>query len=356
MAIHIVTEPEYAAGTWYDKILQGVQEQAKQKRIDCLIQNGDFYSENIDLILLAGNDPAWIQETLKKLSDRHNAHIILVSKIPYQVSVSNISADFIQSMRDILSYLENDCQRHEIAFYGANPHSTTDLLKREGFPWRERIYFNDCDLRSCFQNFYQDIHQYDAVICANDYAAVSLLQNLKKHDPQQLGRLFIVSFANTHISSEYTPSITSVVLNYYEYGRTAVNIYLMLLKNPQISAANISINSRIIPRATTREIPFTHTPVCPEISDRRNNGFFDDPEIRELGLLEHLLSIQDDTDAQIIRSLLEGCSYEQIAQMLFMSVNGIKYRINRLLKISGIKNRKHLVEIYNRYFEKTESS
>ena len=62
-------------------------------------------------------------------------------------------------------------------------------------------------------------------VTANDYAAVSLINHLKKENPSFLNDLFIVGFANTHLGKINEPSITSVALNYEEYGRTAVAGY-----------------------------------------------------------------------------------------------------------------------------------
>lgn len=351
MAIHIVIEPEYAASTWCSNISKGILDQAKQKRIDCLFQKDYFISHNTDLIVLIGNSPAWIQETLKTFKAVHSAHMVLISNRPYPMSVNNICTNLYESMLDVLSYLRNDCSKKEIAFYGVNPSSATDILKQRGFTNTESIYYSNSDLRSCFQHFYTDIHKYDAVICANDYAAISLLQNLKRCNPKLINNLFIVSFANTYIAQEYKPSITSVALDYYEYGQTTVNLYRMLLKNPQISTANVNIKSVIIPRETTKKIPYSHKPPYEEIPDTKSNEFFEDKEICDLIALENLFSIQDDTDKKLIKYLSAGYSYEQITQELFMSVNGIKYRLNRLFNACGIKSRKELIRIYNKYFK-----
>ena len=350
MAIHIVTEPAYAASTWCTGISNGILQEAKNKKTECFFQKDRFASQPADLIALIGNSPRWILDTLNQMQAEHDAHVILISNTPYTLSVNSIGTDLFRSMLDVLSYLTEDCGRKAIAFYGVNASSTTDLMKLRGFGDSRHVYYNNSDLRSCFDDFYRNINHYDAVVCANDYAAISLLQNLKETAPSQIDRLFVVSFSNLHIAQTFTPSITSVALDYCEYGRTTVNLYRMLLKNPQISTGILNIKSKIIPRDTTRKIPFTNSTYPTDLSDIKESDFFEDEEIKGLFLLETLFTMMNETDEKILRLLSAGASYEQIAQDLFMSVNGIKYRLNKLLESSGIRNRKELLSLYRHYF------
>ena len=349
MAIHIVAEPAYEASTWCAGIIGGILNEARHKKTDCFFQKEDFISGPEDLIALIGNSPRWIHDTLSRMQCAHSAPFVLISNTPYSLSINSIGTDLFRSMLDVLSYLKNDCGRQNIAFFGANASSTTDLQKLRGFSSPEHVYYNRNGLRACFDSFYEKIDRYDAVVCANDYAAISLLQNLKQTAPSQAQRLFVVSFSNLHISQRYSPSITSVALDYCEYGRSAVNLHRLLLKHPEISAATFHIKSKIIPRDTTENIPFTESVYKNEFYDIEDTDFFEDEEIKDLFLLENLFSILNETDEKILRLLVQGASYERIAQELFMSVNGIKYRLNKLLESSGIKDRRELLKIYRQY-------
>ena len=78
--------------------------------------------------------------------------------------------------------------------------------------------------------------------------------------------------------------------------------------------------------------------------------FYKDKEIFDLLTLEKLFLTMNNIDINIIRLLTNGFSYEQISQELFISVNGIKYRLNKLLNTCNIKDRKELLNIYKKYF------
>lgn len=348
MAIHIVIEPEYTASTWCDKIAQGIITEAKHRKVSCYFQAAECVTSSDDLIALIGNSPAWIQETVNRMRRTQPAHLALVSNTPYTLSINSICTDLLQSMLDVQSYLENDCKKEKIALYGINTSSTTDLLKLRGFSQTEHIYYNNSDLRTCFEQFYKNIDLYDAVICTNDYAAVSLLQNLKHLAPSQIQKLFLVSFSNLHIAKRYMPSITSVTLDYYEYGRKTVDLYRMLLKNPELSTGTLNIKSKIVPRETTVNIPFTGSVYKNEITNIECGDFYEDQEIRDFIILENLFTMTTETDEKILDMLSYGFSYEHIAQELYMSVNGIKYRLNKLLENCQLENRRELLRIYKK--------
>ena len=61
LAVHILTEPEYASSTWCNKIIQGLTTEAKNKKIDYYFQTKDFVSTSEDMIALIGNSSVWIQ-------------------------------------------------------------------------------------------------------------------------------------------------------------------------------------------------------------------------------------------------------------------------------------------------------
>ena len=351
MAIHILTEPEYRKSTWCSLILQGIFFEAHQKKIEFFEQTKAFSANASDLVILIGNSPLWIERTINQMYSEEKRHLILISNTPYHLPVSSIGTDLYQSMHDVISYLQHDCKRKSIAFYGVNENSSTDLLKLQGFHNLDAVYYNHGNLNECFQIFFNDLEHYDSVICANDYAALSLLQHLKRIDSNLANQIFMVSFSNLNIAKKYSPSITSVTLNYYEYGRTAVNLYKMLLKNPQILTGCFNISSQIIPRDTTRNIPYRTGYRTLDISDIMEYEFYEDSEVKEMLTLETLLTMTNKTDERILRMLCQGFSYDQISEKLFMSVNGIKYRLNKLMDVCGVQERSELLKLYLSFFQ-----
>ena len=72
-----------------------------------------------------------------------------------------------------------------IALYGVNPQSVSDESRMDSYlaalggeDGRRHVFFNSGSLENCFEQFMARAQQYDAVICANDFAAISLVRRL----------------------------------------------------------------------------------------------------------------------------------------------------------------------------------
>ena len=169
--IHIVMEDDVTVGTWRYRIVEGIVKAAKQKRAPYAVETGNFASDPTDLIAIVGVSPSWICQTVSRAQRDHSAHIVQINARASQTSVSSICTDLFLSMKNVIGYLTDDCGKRRIAFYGANPASSADLQKLRGFGESDRVYYNHGDLRQCYETFARRVDEYDAVVCANDYAA-----------------------------------------------------------------------------------------------------------------------------------------------------------------------------------------
>ena len=341
--IHIILEEKYRETTWCERIISGIEQQARTKKLKFDFEINNFRMYDAGAIIVVGTTPDWIYETVSSLKEKHKLHIILVSNRPYTLSVSNVCTDLYSAVKDILNYLR-ECGRKRIALYGVNPSSTADNIKLSAFEQKENVYYNFGDLRECRNKFLVDIDKYDSVICTNDYAAVSLINYLKKEKPRALKELFVVGFANTHLGKINEPSITSVALNYEEYGRTAVDIYRMLEKNSNLQSVNVNVKSEIIVRDTTNSIPVNGNGTKLADSVSKDFKFYDDTEVQRMVKMEKLFENCNESDVAVLNMLANGESYEKTSEKYFMTVNGIKYRLDRLCRICGFENRKELID------------
>ena len=342
--IHIILEEKYRETTWCERIISGIEQQARTKKLKFDFEINNFRMYDAGAIIVVGTTPDWIYETVSSLKEKHKLHIILVSNRPYTLSVSNVCTDLYSAVKDILNYLR-ECGRKRIALYGVNPSSTADNIKLSAFEQKEKVYYNFGDLRECRNEFLRNMDKYDSVICTNDYAAVSLINHLKKEIPSFLNDLFIVGFANTHLGRINEPSVTSVALNYEEYGRTAVDIYRMLKKNPNLQSVNVNVKSSIVVRDTTHNIPLNGNSSEPSDSQDKDFRFYDDTEVQQMVKIEKLFENCGENDVAVLGMLANGDSYEKVAEKCFMTVNGIKYRLDRLCRICGFETRRELIGV-----------
>ncbi len=354
MSIFIACEPEYIESTWCSEIIRGITEAAKKKRIDVVFANDNedkITPQSGDMLAVCATNPYWISNYILGKRNKTGAHIVLVGNTPLGLEVSNVCIDISHAMNSVLSYLRNDCLKKRTALYGVNPTSVNDLAKLSSFSSEGKAYLNRGNLVACYNEFLNDAENYDSVICTNDYAAISLIKQLKADAPSLVDKLYIVSFADTTLAAQCTPSVTSVSMDFYECGKTAVDVFGHLKKNTTVSCINVSMKSRIIPRDTTGGVPFSGCSV--DISPQSGNDitdFYDDSEVIPLLTLERLFNACDSTDLAILSLIVKDKAYEDIAETLFMSVNGIKYRLKRLAGICGASGKKDITSLLKSYF------
>ena len=201
--------------------------------------------------------------------------------------------------------------------YGVNPRSVGDASRKSSFLLAAHapdsdIFLNDGSLENCFQSFFEKSRSYDAVICANDFAAISLVRKLSERAPEELARLSIIGCAETRLTKFYEQHIVSIRVNFDEYGKAAVTLLDMLRKNPFLSNIVMSIRWDI---SALHELPKpapaqSAAAACfPQAAD----AFYTDQELTEMLCMEQLLSECDELDNKILRLALAGQAYEDIA-------------------------------------------
>lgn len=347
MILHIFTEPGYDRSTWCDEIRAGVLACAKQKRIHTVYHgedpSGGFAVHGGDVLLLIGTSSTWIEPAVAALRTGGDAPVMLLSGRPYALPVTNICQDIESAMRHITAYLRS-YGKTRTALYGVNPTSISDIKKRACFGRMGDVYENFDDLKSCRKAFCAHIDRYDSVICTNDYAAISLVSALKKSHPQKLAELFLVSFSDTLLAGRCSPAITSMAVDYAAFGRVAVDLAPLLLKNKSVSFAQVNLKMRLIVRETTQNRPFlTDGPLA--AAPPCGTGFYTDREIAPLVAVEKLLHLCDATDLAILSLLLAGETYESVAGKTFLTVGGVKYRLKRMAQAVGASGAKELVAL-----------
>ena len=346
MTIHIITEPEYSQSTWYTSIEKSIAEHAMHKRIKIKHETGSFSAKPDDAVVIIGSGSDWIYNSVNKSKCTQPAPVILISNKPYDLAVNNICTDLYSAMQDVILYLEK-CGKTKTALFGINPSSQTDKVRLNSFKNEKDVYHSYGDLMSCCQTFLENIDKYDSVICANDFAAISLLNYLKKYDPAAIDRLYIVSFGDFRIAELYSPAITSVSNNYNDYGTALIELLPFLIKNKNIGYISLNIKSKIVVRETTGNTTFIPSESFPEKEAKASTDFYNDYEIKMLLKTEKFLNYSDEKDISIIKSLLDGNSYEKTAELHYFSVNGIKYRLKRICDTCGFESVKELLTLIN---------
>ena len=352
--IPILVEPAYSNSVWCVSLLEGLTGEFKQKRIPFRrIDSLDEVPPAERYLYLIGSDAEWVRAALTACN-RIGIYPILLCNQSYHTFDADYSAvcsDVMNSTRRLVELLrQRGCSR--IALYGVNPKSVSDesrkasyLAALDGAEGEGDVFYNSGSLENCFERFYPRLAEYDAVICANDFAAISLVRRLAQRDPQQLERLSVAGCADTRLTQLYGDQILSVRVNFAEYGRAAVMLMESLRKNPYLSHVVMMIRWDV---GAEQDTPAPAQRPLPELPAEQD-VFYDDRELTEMMLLEKLLSEAEELDRRIVRLLLEGAAYERISEECFLTESAIKYRVKKMVRTCRVKGRAELVALLRRY-------
>ncbi len=358
MRIDILTEPSFADSSWCKAINSGLIKTLTRKKLSYQtvfdVPDGDLSQADHFLILIASNE-AWITEAICKCREQ-KIHPVLLSAAPrHPMSgiYSTVTSDIRQSMYYLLHYLKKQGRTHP-ALYGINPSSLPNLTRKDHFlSFTDKkddtnVYYNNGSLKECFETFLPHINNYDCVICANDYAAISLLKHLKEIGIDT-SSLLPVSYGGTLLANRYADRLQTISMCYEEYGKAAITICETLSKNHALLYMNLSVKWKIgIGEGWVTDFP--DETFLPESETSVDEAFYRDSEIADMLRVEDMLNACDETDRMILSLLLLGKPYEQIAVDCFLALNTVKYRLKKLMEACGVESKKQLLELLNKYY------
>lgn len=360
----VLIEEGYKITVWCREILDGLRTEARKKRI-----NLTFSSDTEDIqkqsdekaVILVGSETDWLRRAVER-TQKTGKHPIVLSNQSDSVfggGVSCVTEDIEGSMKEIFDYFAQKGKRH-IALYAANPASASDEYKRKVFlslgGQSEDVFANEGSLTLCFERFLQrhKVKRYDGIICANDFAAISLLRHMQDSQEPSDG-IDLISYSNTLISRCHTPSISSVKANYNDFGQMAFMISDCLSKSEAINGIRIFGKWEIVHRETSSPLPFGTCLEIESVSAIAESGkFYEDSELLEMVRLENLLSACDETDLRILSMILENTKLSEIEEYSYLTETAVKYRIRKMKEICKTDSREQLRSLILKYVPQSD--
>ena len=353
----ILAEPSYSKSIWGNNLIRGLTKELRYKRIPYrIIYSMKDANKHERYIFLISSSSRWINTALSQCRERHLYPILLCSQayLMPNAAYSMVCSDIRGMMRQLVAALHNAGRNH-VALYGVNPYSISDEARKRCFleatcELREGdIFYNNDSNANCFQHFLKCASDYDAVICTNDFAAVSLVRHLKESSPDILENIVIIGCAEGKLARHYNQYIYSVTLNYSEFGRAAVDL-LRMLNNLSVSGTVVWMkwNCDDLEKLKTNERKFH--PVTPMSTETdQNDIFYMDNELCEMMLIERLLDNAEQIDFVILREMRLGESYEKIAEKCYVTEGTVKYRIRKMEDICQVDDRRSFTALLDKY-------
>ncbi len=352
--IYILTDPGYNDSIWCRNFLSSLTEQLRRNRMT-FGEVFDAVPTDAEAVFIIASDYGWTQSTVKKLNANGLSPILISNNTEHLsgCAYSSVSSDIYGSIRRLLSQIGE----RPTAIYGVNTHSLSDIGKvdalfsySEGRAEKPMLFYFDVSLEDCFSSFLERGGSIEAVICTNDFSAVSLVRKLMIKDPARLKELAVYSLTGGTLSRYYRPYIRSLNIDYTPFGKAALHLYKMLQKHRYISGASMKVSWDV---STEVSIP---RPIEIDRLPQVGNNFNSDSEICEMMALEKLLDSIDEVDRSILNGLLSGKSSAELTEDCYLTENAVKYRLKKLLATAGAADRATLVTLIKKYIDRIEKA
>lgn len=361
--INIVVNPAYSKTNWFSDFKSGVFDRAYSAKINIVMYENNLseicslcHNTN-DYIILVSSSSAWETEIINFLS-AENIHCIIIRPSIYDstLSCSSVSPDYFNAAFKIMKYFIETGSRR-IAFFAYNSDSSQDVQKYKAYKYalslsglpfsKDDVYINYGNAAACAEELLKQNKTYDALICANDAAAIILINKLK--GKEFLKSVDIASFGNTKLLKMLFPNIISASLNFKKAGECAADLYLYLCCNKSVVSCEYTVSSDI-------NIPSPKEKIYSLITNRNTtkteNGvsFYNDTSVIEVFKTENALAMCDELDMQIINLIRKNYSYEKTAEHTNTAVSTVKYRLKKIYSNFGVTSKNELCNLFNKYF------
>jgi len=355
--ILIFVEDAYSHSIWCQNLIDGLVSELKLKRISFrFISSVEELDPDSQFLYVIGSSSNWVRAVLQISTFKGIYPILLCNQAFHELDMtySTVCSDTSGSMQHLVDTLIA-AGRTRIALYGVNPHSVSDESRQKGFHAathqrnRQDVYINNGCLEQCFLSFRDRLTDYDAVVCANDFAAISLVRNLLQYYPSELERLLIIGCAETRLTEYYGKYVLSIRVNFLEYGRAAVMLLENLKRNPYLSHIVMAIRWDFSPLTNLHKLEASRQAVQLPAIPKSRDVFYKDQELYNMLRLERMLNECDSVDREVIFSLLRNEPYEVIAESCFVTISTIKYRVKKMISTSKTANRAELIKLLREY-------
>lgn len=381
MFLGVLIEEQFNTSPFGQGILEGFYSEVKKKRIRTVKINNISDIINVDkckYCVIGGENLAWLHNNILACQ-QCNVHPIVLGRLTDFSDITQCSYVY-SNINHSMEYLTGVLKTNNLskyALYGINPYSLADIncvqyfVKETNLSLDDYVY-NSTSLEDCFENIYANINKYDSIICLNDFAAISLVKNLRKLN-FDLNKLFIIGISDTKLSQFYKKPISSLSIKSQSIGKAAITLYETLSKNTEYSSIHIEVKSTLFIRGTdgfnTNYLATYNSNGNRSVHqyDYRNTMSEDEvyepseiycDEYLEMLYVELMLKNCSELDLNILFRVMLGLSYMDIADECFISFNTVKYHITKMMTDCKTLKKIDFINLLNKYIdvEKIKSS
>ncbi len=351
MSVYVISEQTGLDGFWVNDILAGIKSEADKKNLkieEFPLSIRTDESAKRPVVLVVGYSERWFEYICHRVRASGAEPLVINAPISFnnRETVGNVSFDYDEAMLSVVEYLKK-CGKKRIAFLGCKNGRMSFDAKKQAFINGARIVgvgiyevYEGVDVSNTVSAFIRQSQNYDAVVCSRDVEAGCLMSSLKKRGMSVPEQLYVVGFGDSKMAEYFSPSLTTVRVDYKRLGEEAVKLSQFLKQNKDTYRVSTTVHCGLVIRKSTALRPFklVTSPAPRGIAPCRSDGL----DITFLQA-EELVRGWDHIDRKIVESLAGGHNTAAIAEQLFISQSSVKYRIKKMLTSANIKSRGELI-------------
>lgn len=350
--VHMLVEERYTNNNRLSLILNGVSSVLKKKRMAMKIHRKiETIPSNTPVVMVVYVSLKWVMKTIETLHEK-NMHPLLFGfyDVDAMYEYSGITFMYTKTMYCLTKYILSQ-SNGKTAFLGYNDDSLPDKQKKMGVEAAAKefgaefvVVKNQGNIGECLENFVKNCSDVKNVVCGNDGIAV-ILRTLY---PDWLKDKTICSCSGLKLSENVENPYPTTFVNYYDAGKRLAELYRFITKADVITPTVVSLGMEICigkellkVEGSPKNVPGYKGKII---------DYYSDESIQEVENLDCMLLNCDEMDIKILKGLMEGKSYEQVAEQNYFSVNTVKYRMHLILKNArNYESKKELLAALKKY-------
>lgn len=361
--VHVGIDDQSLNVAKWQRLLQGLHTACEKAGMTVNVHTRSTLKKQADSdlspLILTGTDASFLRETALELENEGQRVVLAgIESDQLGLDISCAAPSRRNETRQLVNYLFT-CGRRRIALAGFGTHSVNDRVRllaaeeafeAQGLSFSPRdVWKWEEDPAGCLRSFLSRASEYDAVICPNDILAISLINLCKSSDIRVPDDLYVASFGNTAVGRLYSPSITTMTMDMYSVGMQAFSAWQVVRADPTGRAVcHITVPSCILVRESTalNQIERLSSPAqaIPE------DPYYQSPTIMPLEIIERCMAHLDKLDLLILAELMDGTSYENVCEKLFLSQSTLRYRLGKIYKRLGVTGRRQMENLVRSQF------
>ncbi len=344
--IYILLEDSYSDNTRYHRLLSGISSVAKRKHLEIgVYKSCEELPPECRVAILICQSLKWSTDRICELNAMGIHPLVFgFQYLDTMYRYSSIAPNYTKSAYKLTRYILSG-NPGKTAVLGYNEDSLPDRLKYTGIRYaveesggEHAIFPNNGDVLACIRDFEAAAEGIENIVCCNDNIAITIYNKF----PHLLRDRKICSCSGLKISEYFEKPYPVCRINYYEAGVQLAMLYRFLTKESIIYSTVMTLDMDFLDNGAEGESAAISFPGAENIYSREEVDFYGDGSLRDMELLDRMLTDADETDIKILSDVINGKTYDDIAEELYMATNTVKYRTKKMVEAAGVASRREL--------------